>query len=413
MIHEPAYIKELLEKYLSGTATAVEVARLMVAWDIYDDEELSAMIAEIRADDDTGEKEEFNNESSDEEIIAGKKGRLAGIKTRLVSNHGFGTMLLFTGLLLTACFLIWLFTRHQPKQLPLACNGVPGDTELPTGGYHCSLLLTNNSIVPVNSSFNKPVHDGAMEIMQPEAGLLVFKPAGPLKHKQANTKSYTVLTAAGQQYRIVLPDGSKVRLNAASSVSFPADFGFTERFVYLKGEAFFEVVKGSAPFVVEAGLTQLEMHEANVNVNAYSRNTVTTIQKGSVQVKAGSRTHWLIEGEKTTARVNILVARVELLLTEEDALAALSWKNLTRVYTNVPMREFAADLGRRYNLEMVNVNCIPAAARISESICYNKPIEQVLTIFSDSKLKFYKVGNRITFCDPSLPSKPAKSIPFK
>lgn len=92
-----------------------------------------------------------------------------------------------------------------------------------------------------------------------------------------------------------------------------------------------------------------------------------------------------------------------------DTTAALSWTKTTRIYNNASLREFVADLGRWYNLEFVNFSCIPASARISMIICANTPVEKLLEIFTNQKLKFYKVGNRITFCDPVKQPRPAST----
>lgn len=408
MIDQPAYIKILLQKYIYGNASAVEHTRLMAAWDIYDDDELAAMIAEITGTDNSNESEEVNSETPAKETATGKKTMFPEIKESLLNNAGLGAMVLFSSFIITGCFLVWLFSKQESTQLPLPCNGVPGNTELPTSPYHCRLVLANDSSLVISSSYtSKSVNDTDVEITQPEAGLLVFKHIDKFQKEGAVTKYHTVITTGGQQYRLVLPDGSKVRLNAASSISFPVGFNHQQRKVYLKGEAFFEVVKSKLPFVVEAGLTQLEIQQASFNIDAYSRNTVTTITNGSLQVKSSAQIASLIAGEKTTARVKILVAKDELSLTDEDSTAAVSWKKVTRVYTNTPMREFVADIGRRYNLEIINITCIPAGGRITTSLCHNAELDDVLAIFKKTGLKFYHVGKRLTFCDPTLKPQPA------
>lgn len=410
MIHQPAYVKELLEKYLNGTATAVEVARLMVAWDIYDDEELSNMIAEITGDAAGSETGEGETELPVEDERAGPANESSTLKNKLLKKGSRFERLFSTGsFIILICSLIWFFLKPDAKTTERYCNGVPGNMELSAAPYHCKLMLANGSHLFIDRSLQGLVaQEAGVTITQPEPGLLIYEERGVVKKGNPKPLYRTIVTPPGQQYRLVLPDGSKVRLNAASSIRFAANFGSAHRLVYLKGEAFFEVVKGNVPFIAETGLTQLEMQEATFNVKAYSRNTVTTIQKGSLLVKAGSQTARLIAGEKTTARVKILVAKDEVLLTEEDITAALSWKKVIRVYKNVTMREFVTDMGRWYNLEMVNLSCIPAAAHVNIMMCYDLPLDDVLKIISDAKLKFYKVGNRITFCDPALRVEPVR-----
>ncbi|HTG54762.1 MAG TPA: FecR domain-containing protein, partial [Niabella sp.] len=182
----------------------------------------------------------------------------------------------------------------------------------------------------------------------------------------------------------------------------------------LKGEALFDIVDdSSSPFYVYTGNAQLKLQHATFNVNAYLQKTVVTLVNGQLEIKSGSSMASLTEGKHAMAVANAQSIKQTIILTEADTASALSWKKATRLYKDIPMREFVSDIARWYNLEIVNITCIPAAVRISVAMCYNTPIDQLLNIFSDSKLKFYKVGNRITFCDPALRATPAQPVPFK
>lgn len=416
MIDQPAYVKVLLKKYLDGTATAAELAQLMVAWDVYDDDELSDMIAELTGDYKNSEigKEENELPVEEEPAMLGKEITAPGNKS-LKKGSRYDRIFFISFAIIIAYLLVWLFTRPGAKPFQFSCNGVPGNTELPTSPYSCKLILANGSSRVINSTSNGLViQERGLAITQTEPGLLVFRSVDSVASEKPAPMYITLETAPGQQYKVVLPDGSHVRLNAASSVRFPVGFSMHKRKLYLKGEALFDIVPdSSSPFYVYTGNAELKLRGATFNVNAYLQKTVVTLLNGQLEIKTGSSTATLTGGKHAMAVANAQPFKQTITLTEGDTISALSWKKATRMYKNVPMREFVSDIGRWYNLEIVNLSCIPASAHISVAMCYNTPIDQLLTIFSDSKLKFYKVGKRITFCDPTLRAVPAQTVPFK
>src|SRR5690606_25451661 len=78
-------------------------------------------------------------------------------------------------------------------------------------------------------------------------------------------------TPAGGQYAITLPDGSKVWLNAASTLNFPQSFSPSERLVQLEGEAYFEIAhRPNQPFIVESNGQRIQVLGTHFNVKAYS-----------------------------------------------------------------------------------------------------------------------------------------------
>ena len=115
------------------------------------------------------------------------------------------------------------------------------------GGNKAILTLANGSQIVLDSAANGIVaQQGNTEVMKLANGQLVYKGAGD----QANEVLYnTMVTPAGGQYRLILPDGSRIWLNAVSSIRFPTAFIGKERTVEITGEAYFEIAKGSIPSV--------------------------------------------------------------------------------------------------------------------------------------------------------------------
>jgi len=105
---------------------------------------------------------------------------------------------------------------------------------------------------------------------------------------QNNNRLQKLITPKGGQYQVILPDGSKVWLNSASTLSFPQQFTASRnRKVLLAGEAYFEIAKDkNHPFIVESGNQKIQVLGTHFNVNAYAdeKNIKTTLLEGSVKV---------------------------------------------------------------------------------------------------------------------------------
>jgi ferric-dicitrate binding protein FerR (iron transport regulator) len=114
---------------------------------------------------------------------------------------------------------------------------------------------------------------------------------GVLNHYAPSLISFksneVVYTAAGDRTLIVLPDGSKVWLNANSALRYDADFGINSRDVKLKGEAFFDVTKSKIPFIVATDKLSIRVKGTRFNVRAFNNdgNERTTLEEGHVVLK--------------------------------------------------------------------------------------------------------------------------------
>ncbi|MBS1563690.1 MAG: FecR domain-containing protein, partial [Bacteroidetes bacterium] len=106
-------------------------------------------------------------------------------------------------------------------------------------------------------------------------------------NKPAALEFHTLSTPRGGQYRLTLPDGTNVWLNAASAIRYPTAFTGAERTVEISGEAYLEVAKNKTqPFIVRAAGTNIEVLGTSFNINAYPDEPAqnTTLVEGSVRV---------------------------------------------------------------------------------------------------------------------------------
>ncbi|HEY9195949.1 MAG TPA: FecR domain-containing protein, partial [Mucilaginibacter sp.] len=160
----------------------------------------------------------------------------------------------------------------------------------------------------------------------------------------------TMETPRGGQFQLLLPDGTRVWLNAASSLKYPVNFtASSERKVELSGEAYFEVTHNKErPFRVVTSRQVVEVLGTHFNVNAYADepNTKTTLLEGAVKVTGGANTALLKPGQEANLTDNFKVADVD---TDE----AIAWKNGYFRFDDERLETIMRKISRWYNVDVV------------------------------------------------------------
>jgi ferric-dicitrate binding protein FerR (iron transport regulator) len=168
----------------------------------------------------------------------------------------------------------------------------------------------------------------------------------------------TISTARGNQYQLVLADGSKVWLNAASSLRFPAAFTGRERKVEITGEAYFEIAPNAAmPFKVMANGAEINVLGTSFNVNAYTDETAvkTTLLEGSVRVSSAPvvarhlSSVLLSPGQQ--ARLN--TTGTVSVTTPADVTADIAWKEGYFLFDNTDLATLMRQVSRWYDVDVV------------------------------------------------------------
>src|SRR5690606_11734025 len=141
--------------------------------------------------------------------------------------------------------------------------------------------------------------------------------------------AYNILsTPKGRLFSMLLPDGSKVWLNAASSLRYPTVFNGKERRVEVTGEAYFEVPHNpEMPFRVKVqNGTEVEVLDSQLNINSYSDedNVNITLLEGAVRCTNGSNKAVLKPGQQ--ARINGASAQMDV-LNDANVEKVMAWKN--------------------------------------------------------------------------------------
>lgn len=158
-------------------------------------------------------------------------------------------------------------------------------------------------------------------------------------------------TPRGGTYQVILPDGSKVWLNAASTLKFPATFsGKSSREVELVGEAYFEIEKDKAhPFKVKTSQQEVEVLGTHFNVNAYVEDGAvkTTLLEGAVKLKHQRKTAILKPGQQG------FVTDADFKVVTADLNSVSAWKNGEFVFNGTDLKSLMRQISRWYNVDVV------------------------------------------------------------
>src|SRR5690606_35244874 len=182
-----------------------------------------------------------------------------------------------------------------------------------------------------NVKNGKLTTQGKISINKTEEGQLVYVQANDDKSVQSSVPKYnTIKTPKAGQYKVVLSDGTKVWLNAVSSIRFPAIFNQEERIVEITGEVYFEVAKDqNRPFRVHGPSQVVEVLGTRFNINAYRREEAvkTTLLEGSVKVlstaQSNNHSKLLRPGQQSIIKPNDTSIDVK----DVETADVIAWKN--------------------------------------------------------------------------------------
>jgi ferric-dicitrate binding protein FerR (iron transport regulator) len=288
----------------------------------------------------------------------------------------------------------FLFFRQHAVQVEIALQA---DNDVPPGGNKAILTLANGKKIILDSADNGQLaNQGNTKVMKVGSGLLAYEaqspnlPAGKAgRNAEINGYFNTLTTPRGGQYQVVLPDGTKVWLNAASSIRYPTAFTGEERMVEITGEAYFEVRHNARlPFKVKAGKEIIEDVGTHFNVNAYRDEPVlrTTVAEGVVRIG----NILLYHGEQASINPDGKVS----VNKDADVAKALAWKNGYFSFGNSSLQTVMRQLCRWYDVQVTYVGNIPNE-KFGGDMPRNSDLSEVLKILKTSGVKFTIEGRNV------------------
>ncbi|MRG48921.1 DUF4974 domain-containing protein [Chitinophaga sp. SYP-B3965] len=368
MPQAPSRITYLLQRYTDKTCTKEEL------------EELFAFIAAAENDATLHHfmEEEFHRFRADEPLpevdTESVYANITKTKTRRIFT--------FPRVAAAAAVAILIWWAQTNKTTVKQTTAQQEEKILP-GSNKAVLTLADGSTVTLDSSGNQIISRGNTKISQ-QNGQLLYS-AGKA------AEGYNKLsTPRGGQFRVVLPDGTKVWLNSASSLRYPTAFTGKERIVELEGQGYFEVAQNAAqPFKVKANDMEVQVLGTHFDIMAYAdENTInTTLLQGAVQVKEGNETRLLKPGQQAILKSHTFTVQ------EADVRKVLAWKNGLFVFNNMALPAILREVARWYDVEIV-YETTPSTELYGGGIARSLNLSNVLTLLEGNGFSHFRVEGR-------------------
>jgi transmembrane sensor len=332
----------LLDKYQDGAATPAEKALL----EEYYRRMETAGRTELTADEETALKEAMYKQISANlwepgiKVIPFKRKRygMAAAAAVLLTMIGAGS---------------YFFLLKKPEASATQPETAKTKLrDLPPGRDAAVLTLADGRTIILDSASGTISQQGGATVINLN-GQVSY--ANTSKDKASTVVYNKVNTARGNQYQLILADGSKVWLNSASSLRFPTAFTGDRREVELDGEGYFEIVKNAAkPFHVKTQTQDVEVLGTHFNVNAYNDETVvkTTLLEGSVRVNqlltGNGQSAILKPGEQAVLKANSPFT----IDHSPDIEQVMAWKNGWFEFEKTDIRTIMRQISRWYDVDI-------------------------------------------------------------
>lgn len=294
---------------------------------------------------------------------------------------------------------LWLLRQKPAPQPPVArSNGPEILNDIAPGGNKAVLVLADGTSITLDSARNGVLaKQGATTVRKQQNGQLVYNVGAAAKQAPSFNR---LATPRGGAYQLVLPDGSKVWLNAASALRFPTAFTGRERMVELTGEAYFEIAPDPRrPFRVNTGGSSekqlsIQVLGTHFNVNAYDDGdgVATTLLQGAVRVTKGAATVTMKPGEQALWRN----AGTGFRVTRPSLDQVMAWKNGLFQFNGENIVAIMKQLSRWYDIEPVFIGDM-SMKDYSGYISRNSNISEVLKMLQlTEEVSFRVEGRKVT-----------------
>ena len=397
--------EELIRKYLEGTATPEEEA-LLESWYIeaaQNQPEITAVtdydkikdeiLQPLRAEQ---EKEGLRVPGAQEglralraEQVGGQRPEQPKIKSpirlwpRIAAAAAVLVILALGGLLIF---------RKKPTQPGVESQPLANDI-LPAG-MRATLTLLDGRTIPVDSAGSGTLARQGNAVISTLNGQLIYHTGEPSTKQGVSTAYNTLTTRPGEHYSLLLPDGTKAWLNAASSITYPVIFDGKERNVKITGELYFEIVHNAKqPFKVTVKDQVVEDIGTHLNINGYDDDSAihTTLLEGSIKVIKGNASVVLTPGQQSTLKPDDSGFQIK----QVDADQAIAWKNGYFYFDRADIQTVMRELARWYNVKIIYKGDLPKRT-FKGKVYRNINASEALSILSYFGAHFHIEGKTIT-----------------
>jgi len=388
-------LRYLFDRYYSKTATLQERDELFAIIEAGEsDHVLSALIQKAWDEMETGQPFFDPNKTNvilNNVLVSGQSLKIPknyNRKLNWIKVSAAAVVMLFMGI------VAYQYVAKRKKTVThIAVNPQRPHNDALPGSNKAVLTLANGKTITLDDAQNGTLAQQGSTIVKKAAnGQLVYNVAALAKTNTAPSIN-TIATPRGGQYQVILPDGTKVWLNSASSLRFPTRFTGNLRQVEITGEAYFEVTKNAAmPFKVKTNRAEIEVLGTHFNVMAYDDENVmkTTLLEGAVNINSGSFSAKLKPGQQAQIRSsgkNKVVDDIDM----EDEIA---WKNGIFQFRDAGIDDILRQASRWYDLDIVYKGNTPVR-EFNGHISRNVKASELLNMLKYAGIELKIEGNKI------------------
>ncbi len=309
--------------------------------------------------------------------------------------------------------LAWWF-RPLPRRTVVAATIKKPENNIHPGGNKAILTLPNGSRIILDNTPNGQIaRDGSATFHKSEGTLTVSYTSNPgIKTKNNPTGSTTLLhpegsgeageafitTPRGGQFELILPDGTRVWLNSASSLRFPTAFKGKRREVELTGEGYFEITKNAKmPFLVSVNHMKIAVLGTHFNAMAYAdeKTINTTLLEGIIVVSEGELVKQLQPGQQASLNS----AGHQLTVGQADLQKTIAWKSGLFEFDNTDLPTIMRQLARWYDIDII-YGVKPDKSALGGSISRSLNLTEVLHLLEASGINHFKIEGKKVFVLP-------------
>ncbi|MDD4532184.1 MAG: FecR family protein [Bacilli bacterium] len=290
--------------------------------------------------------------------------------------------------------LTGFYFTSQDKETPVLTE----KTFFNPGTKKAFLLSEGGETIDLSQSFEVKKKDGTI-ITNESKGVISFqkdKQIQKTKRTQKTIEEQTIYVPKGGEYELILADSSKVYLNSETQLIFPSSFEGKARQVELSGEAYFEVKKGTKPFIIKTTNMSIEVLGTSFNVNAYETNPLinTTLVKGSIQVHLPGNPEPILLTPENNLCLDKSTHKISIQKVNPDLYTA--WIKGEFIFRNQPLTEIFDQLTKWYDFTIIYENQDIRKMRFTGSAEKSRSLDFLLNqIRSVTEIKYKNEGNKI------------------
>lgn len=284
----------------------------------------------------------------------------------------------------------WFFLRNNDK-------GQKENTythNIKPGSNKATLTLANGKkLILADSLQGELATEAGVKITKTKQGQIVYTVASGEDNGKRALQYNILTTKRSEQFQVILPDGSHVWLDAASSLKYPVAFSGNERKVELTGQGYFEVSHNAAmPFIVKTDKTEVQVLGTHFNISAYDddRETKTTLLEGSVRIKARQANTILKPGEQAA-----LNDKGQLSVNKNvDVEMETAWKNGLFEFKKSGIEEVMLKASRWYDINVKYEGKVPKRV-LNGRMSRAADISELLGILQFGGIKYRIEGKNV------------------